>query len=356
MTRSQIVSEPDLAEYEKIRKHVIGQLLRTGGSSKRLASNRELAKKFGVTHPTVIKALRDLVSDGFLTIKPGIGTFTNPGRLHLPHDVKLIGVIVGDGKNVLTPRVYWNLSPMLTEAILGRSEKFQIQHSFLSSTDIDAGGIMKMGLDAILSYCPAQLIIPVLRELKEERGVPVLSFAGRVPGVSSFYFDFETDNCNVADKMLEEGRRKIVLALPEDDKSFAKEAIAGVQKAFAKRNLQFDNWVFVDLDSSGIEFFDKFLEETRPDGIIFNFALAPFMDTIKKRVDIVDGCRLYSGSFTVFRDLDYFGYIGVPDFSADAELAADNLIAQLESPDKAEVLSIPIKMDIKLSERKGWTP
>ena len=80
------------------------------------------------------------------------------------------------------------------------------------------------------------------------------------------------------------------------------------------------------------------------------------MDTIKKRVDIVDGCRLYSGSFTVFRDLDYFGYIGVPDFSADAELAADNLIAQLESPDKAEVLSIPIKMDIKLSERKGWTP
>jgi len=50
----------------------------------RLASNREIAKQFGVSQPTVVTALKDLIAEGYLIVKPGrLGTFTNPGKFSM---------------------------------------------------------------------------------------------------------------------------------------------------------------------------------------------------------------------------------------------------------------------------------
>lgn len=62
----------------------------------KLPSNREIARKFGVSQPTVVKALQELVREEYLTIRPGVGAFSNPDRF--THDSKLWGIVLGDGR------------------------------------------------------------------------------------------------------------------------------------------------------------------------------------------------------------------------------------------------------------------
>lgn len=68
------------AEYQQIRKYVIDSVLESGCAPKRLASMREMAGFFKVSTATVQRALKELVDDDYLTVKPGIGLFTNPDR------------------------------------------------------------------------------------------------------------------------------------------------------------------------------------------------------------------------------------------------------------------------------------
>ncbi len=350
MTRESIICEPGAAEYEKIRKFVIGQLAKSGESPMRLASNREIARRFGVTHPTVIKALKDLVADGFLTIKPGVGTFTNPGKWRVPEKVRLIGALSGDGRTALLQRMYWQIASVFSDTILGRSESLLMQHCYLTSSLAGAAKeIAQLGVDAAIWFSPSKPAVPSLASLKKE-GMPVLSVCRRVPGVSSFSFDFEADNYHVAEMMLAEGRRKILLVLPPPNDDIVVNASKGVAKAFGEQGIEFNHgWVVEDSvqERSG---FGRMISALKPDGIIFNCAINPYWETVRERIDIVNGCRLYSGAFSVYEDMGYVGYMGVPDLAVAAEAAADNLTAQFESSDRAEILDSVMKMKIV---RKG---
>lgn len=98
------------AEYQQIRKYVIDSVLESGCAPKRLASMREMAGFFKVSTATVQRALKELVDDDYLTVKPGIGLFTNPDRGWLREKTEVIGVLAADRTPRSTMRIFCGIS------------------------------------------------------------------------------------------------------------------------------------------------------------------------------------------------------------------------------------------------------
>ena len=185
------------------------------------------------------------------------------------------------------------------------------------------------------------------------RGMPILCVGRSMEGVSSWSFDFEKDNCNVARLMLQEGRRKIMLVEPPAAYSLSQGGAAGVDRAFSEFGLAFDKaWVVADSEEER-KAFGRTLDLLRPDAIIFNVDILPDLSEIKSRLDIVEGCRLYSGEWSVGKDMGYSGYLGVADLHDSADLAAENLLSQLESPQTGRTLDCVMDMKMILHNAKG---
>lgn len=82
--------------FMRIRQYVSSMILQSDGESLKLASSRELCNMFNVTRPTVQKALKKLIDDGELVVKPGMGTFVNPLRVKNinSHNRKILKICV----------------------------------------------------------------------------------------------------------------------------------------------------------------------------------------------------------------------------------------------------------------------
>ncbi len=344
-----IVSKPDISAYEKIRKYVISQIARSGSSPMRLASNRELAKQFGVSHPTVIRAVKDLIEDGFLTVKRGIGTFTNPSLIQTPEGTKIFGILLSDGKATFMDRNIWRFAPALSERLLASSSRVRIQLCHLAQSRANAcKELQSMRLDGLLCISPGDAIIREQIGKLKNSGLPVVSIGlNKVPGVSSFSYDFRRDNRKVAELMLAEGRRRIVLMLPAEC-AFAEEACAGVEEAFSAKGLSYDRGFAIRDTQEERNGFAHTLSAFKPDGMIFNCEIEPYWKTIKAKLDIKEGCRLYSGAMSIFDDLEFEGYAGETDPGRDTAIAIANLQEQIKSPGKAKILDLPVTMDIRL--------
>ncbi len=326
-------------EYEKIRKCVISHLPKSGDAPMRLASSREMAHEFGVTQTTVVRALKDLVADGYLTVKPGIGMFTNPARLGVPGPLKLFGLFYGDGKPVFARRAYWTLGAAFSNALMKRSMSFQIQNGFLSGGDPEKE-LSRMGLDGLLWLFPDEKSVPLLQSLKR-KGLSVLSIGAAVPGVSSAFFDFEHDNLQAAKRIFAEGRRRIFLIAPS---GAAREAAQrGLERAHAEAGIAFDRSFVAENSSETQRDFVKAMSELKPDAVIFNVSVECYWKSFKERQDLLSSCLLCTGEWSVFDDMGYSGLTTTPDLDEVSKQAAANLAEQLENPGQAPLFEGAIK-------------
>lgn len=107
----------------KIRHYVIGQLYQSGGRQRKLPSARELASRFGLAMSTVSLALGELVEEGYLIPRKGVGFFINPARLSWPLEGTmplLVGIVAGDGKNYYHDSFYWQEYAPLVSCLIAR--------------------------------------------------------------------------------------------------------------------------------------------------------------------------------------------------------------------------------------------
>lgn len=322
-----ITREPQIAEYEKIRQYVVGQLLKSGSTPMRLASNREIGQQFGVSHPTVIKALRDLVSDGYLTVRPGVGTFTNPGMIGGVEGGKLFGFLFGDGKTAFLSRNYMCWSSLCAERLLSKSSAYRLQQCRLISPAEEAEReLLNLGLDGIICFSPDKRLIPSLVRISGA-GMPLVVVGQRLEGISSFYPDFHGDNHSVATLMLAEGRRRIMLVVP-DNCDFKAEAIDGLKTAVTAAGVEFDPCLIVSDSAEERQGFGHTLGVIKPDAIIFNCSIGPFWNKLRTAFPEPDMCSFFSGIHDVFQEMNYYGYIGVPEPEKDAETVINELFVQ----------------------------
>jgi hypothetical protein len=341
-TRS-IFQEVRPAEYEKIRKFVLGQLAKAGDAPMRLASSRELAKLFDVSQSTVVKALKDLVSDGYLTMKPGIGLFTNPAKSKWRSDAKLIAFLNLSGNSAFITRFGTGLASAFTEELMSRSSKYVLQSCFLAASpeksDVELAG---KGYDAVVWLFPGKAALPSLARLRAS-GMPVVAADGSRDPISSTYFDYEGVSWESTTLMLSEGRGRVGLAL-DGGAPFKNALIAGMKRAFAEKWLPF-NPKSVYVASYGDELdFRSYLASFNPDALIFSTGPERYWRAVNEMLDIDSGCRLFATDAFVQADMNYTGHLLKPDFSSVGAHLADCLEAQLEGRPMPEPKRIETKI------------
>jgi len=67
-------------------------------------SQRELAERFGMSHPVVAQVVRELVEEGLFHIRPRIGTFVGPPPIQAREKPLETFVFLGDGESPLPER------------------------------------------------------------------------------------------------------------------------------------------------------------------------------------------------------------------------------------------------------------
>ncbi len=93
-------SESSAKKHETISRR-IRERIHTGVLSpgERIATERELAREYGVSRPTVTRALNDLAAEGLIERKVGSGSFvTTPGSGDRPHTFGLLVPGLGRGE------------------------------------------------------------------------------------------------------------------------------------------------------------------------------------------------------------------------------------------------------------------
>ena len=220
-----------VAEYMKIRRHILNLTAKAGTESVQLPTALELSKQFGVCRQTVGKALKQLAEDHYVIGKPGLGTFTNPRKQFRPNawqKAQTIGIIVGDGM-VIELDEY--LAKLLA-ACLVEASMFPAYVRTINLTSAKPGDVLRElrseSLDGLIWQNPPARFLPLLEQLRSEMAITVIGFLeGKT--LHSVNFDLWRVGYDAGKALLKEGRKQILFLRDELPCSLS---VAGLREAF----------------------------------------------------------------------------------------------------------------------------
>ena len=226
-------------QYLKIRQYVFGLIAnaRVGGGTLKIHTEAELCKIFGVSRPTVCKALSQCVAEGLLVRKPSLGTFIRPevvDKLGMYSEGKLaIGLIYRGGADTFLDDSFVIQTAKIYERLMDVDFMIRVI-DFNDAPELEAGLLCKSRLDGIIWLSPQRQDIPVMRVFKS-CNLPLVS---TFPGFVNDEFNcIDTDyyKCGymVAKYLLDRGHREILyINGSSPDIESAKKA--GYMAAFAE--------------------------------------------------------------------------------------------------------------------------
>ncbi len=208
------MSDSSISEYMKIRRYMMNVIYRANGQSVQVPTILELSRKFGVSRPTVSKAMKALTEEGYIIGKRGIGSFTNPNfRVELSSplekNVPLVGVLQGDGMGVH----YSSYSSRLLGALLNHLPFLPCYVHLVSLSASDPEHIYEEirneRLDGLVWHNPARQNFEICRRLRSE-GMPLVLGGCSCEGIPSVDFDFGGAGYQCGKILFREGRRNVV--------------------------------------------------------------------------------------------------------------------------------------------------
>lgn len=232
-----------VAEYMKIRRYMLNFVEQAGEKSVQAPTILELSRKFGVSRPTVSKAMKMLTDDGYIIGRPGLGAFTNPAKINRQQVAKYqnIALIVGDGMLVHFSPYYLNLLGRI--GIGAARVNFKISCIQLPShqSETVTEEIMATPCDALLWVTPPEELLPVIGVLRAKGKRVILLQNDSDRKVGNLYFDYEGFGYRIGKKLLAEGRSKVVYLLNTANWS---RPLAGLQRAYREAGIELDSSLF----------------------------------------------------------------------------------------------------------------
>ncbi len=232
---AEIISDISHAGYISVRKYVIDQVVRSGSTPKRLASMRALATRFGVGSSTVQRALKDLVDDGYLTAKKGIGMFTNPEFSWRGRKQEIIEVLIADGRQIYFEKYLASLlsavAPGLTDEgrMIHFIDFFNFNRETFSGPDAASRALIWLYPD----LCEHKRAIDFVNSIR----IPVIFAGGFSTEHHCARYNWEEEGYTAALALLKEGRKKIMLLT---DPQHEPLHLAGVKRAFHEMGETYD--------------------------------------------------------------------------------------------------------------------
>jgi len=204
------------SETLKLRHFIMNLIYRHGQNSIMIPSSRQLAASFGVARSTVQLALEQMVKDGFLFGKPGIGTFTNPARAFTfsgEEPPPLIGLLWGDGRNFFYDHcTCCQLAALGTRLTENGWNIRNVQLAASSEKDL-IPELLDLHVDGLVWCYPRPEYAKELEKLSKQLPLVTVSlpmFEFNVAGVSS---DFKTVGRQLGKELSEKGRRRLFFAV-----------------------------------------------------------------------------------------------------------------------------------------------
>jgi len=289
----EVVSDVFVAGYVLIRKYVVDQALLCGGEPKRIASMRALAAKFGVASSSVQKALKDLIADGFLTVKPGIGMFTNPEYGWTDTRPEVVELLVADGRQIYYKNYLCSLTGEIARHITetGRlvhfTDLFHRNQSAIAEVNPDTRGMIWIAPDLASGGNAAEFI----RKLN----IPTVILAGVREGYSCVDCDYAEEGYRVGRELLKEGRKRVVL-FPAQTVPSQRD---GMVRAFREAGESLSGLTVFDRLDRVAEKFSALVKQTGiPEAICdFNGGLSRLQQVLfREKIDWENQCRIVVNS------------------------------------------------------------
>ena len=286
----QIAGEISVAGYVRIRKYVIDTIIHGECKPQRLASMRELAAEFGVGCTTVQKALKDLVDDGLLTVKVGVGMYTNPLRGWREERPQIVELLSADGKQIYFENYLCRMSGAVSATITGAGYFLHHVDLFQNNGAAAAGfGVRSCGL---IWVAPEMAGAGRTEEFFRSLSMPRVVAAGIVGGFDSVDYDLEQEGYEVTVELLAEGRKKILILA---NLSHPNRQFAGIRRAFAERGVPFEEGCVLDHHQNILEQYLAWVENNGLPEAIYDIGGGPvrlWHEFRSHREDFQKRCRL----------------------------------------------------------------
>ena len=219
-----------VAVYMKIRRYMLNIVEQAGDRSIQVPSILELSRRFGVSRPTVSKAMKMLTNDGYIIGRPGLGSFTNPAQInrHQVQHYRNVGMLIGDGMMI-------NYSPYYADQVgrmlSGIAQQDLAVTSIMLTTHQKKQVVEEISMvsaDILLWLMPPAEMLDVIHELRTA-GKRLIVVGPNGSDSVDAYFDYETFGYQMGQKLLAAGCRKVVYLL---DMPAWNKPLSGMKRAF----------------------------------------------------------------------------------------------------------------------------
>lgn len=229
-----------LSRPEVIRQFLMNLICNNSAANTMLPSERELCRQFNVTRPTVRLAVKGLIQEGALEIRPGLGTFIireNYNTDEYGMAYRNVAILTGDGRLATVDRFFWEIYAAAGTELV--RNKVRIRPGFLlSDTKEDMlAELSRLKVDGIIWISPSMLEFP--RAL-EEMGIPVLCVNRGIddPALSCIYADTRQAGYDCG-KLLLQQKRQNILHVQRNAFQRGELFLTGLTEAFSAGNIPF---------------------------------------------------------------------------------------------------------------------
>ncbi|WP_432797761.1 GntR family transcriptional regulator [Poriferisphaera sp. WC338] len=233
-----------LPKYERVKRTLISEIESgkwpAGGS---FPSEYQLLEQFEVSRPTLIRALQQLVSEGYLYRKQGKGTFV-ADRATSAQDIELTGnftvfisqraaSITGEGREVQL-RILRGIQQVLGQAYSAST----VRQAAADRVDVETRRFIEASEPGIALLIEPSFNQP-LRMILEERGWSVWSINEPMDQGHCVYIDQEHAGYLATKYLIDEGRKQIAMINGPLDAYWGFEArFNGYKRAHAEAGLK----------------------------------------------------------------------------------------------------------------------
>ena len=243
-----MVTMTPVAPYQRVRQYVVRLINASNGKSEQIMSEIQLSKIFKVSRTTVRKALRDLIDEGRLIVKPGLGTFINPilssydmsaGHKYCNSKIHVWGVVMHYGH-----QVHWTyydqgffcglfsvtseLPVYISPITLAYSDKNMIQE------------ITSLKLDGLFLINSKSKALPYLEELKDELDIICVDYEEKPSWPHEIIVDFFDFGYAAAAKLIESGSKKPLFIEEGEDSPYSLRTLEGFREGFKRHGINID--------------------------------------------------------------------------------------------------------------------
>ncbi len=320
-------SDPALRGRKLVRHYIYSIVLKNEGRAVCIPSSREISAELGVARSTVRLEVDQLVLDGILQARHGVGTFSVP-RGFTPVSAQ-VGIIVGGGDNFNFTDYSWTLQSAVGNRLV--RSRFSVKPVFLYSAE--AEGVKKelrnQFIDCLVWIKPPPWGPAVLRDCGL-KGVFLIE--SRLEEFNSASIDYAGTCLRVGRELLAEGRRRFAAVGRERGMG---EYLTGFRRA----GLEIGEDRII---TEGPEMFNRLRQMFRsggpPDSLLIHTGFrAEVLEVLREcGVDLFSRCRVITSEWVTEEFPGFSGWCYHWNFDQLGKFAARSLSRQLEGDETIE--------------------